>query len=93
MKAGASNYLEFKYVEASYIWSGRQGLMLVPDSRASIFQDRTLSLVEKRHLMRFFKLVQNHDGAGELSSEVLVTPFVDFLDQQRLPSSIKSYSL
>lgn len=93
MKAGASNYLEFKSVEASYIWSGRQGLMPVPDSRASIFQDRTLSLVEKRHLMRFFKLVQNHGGAGELSAEVLETPFVDFLDQQRLPSSIKSIIL
>lgn len=93
IKAGASNYLEFKCVEATYIWSGGQGLMPVPDSRASIFQDRTLSLVEKRHLMRFFKLVQNHGSAGELSSEVLESRFVDFLDQQRLPSSIKSIIL
>lgn len=93
MKAGASNYVEFRSVEASYIWSGGQGLMPVPDSRASIFQDRTLSLVEKRHLMRFFKLVQNYGDAEELNSEVLESRFVDFLDQQRLPSSIKSIIL
>eukprot|EP01018_Ginkgo_biloba_P039076 Gb_39257 [translate_table: standard] len=99
LKAGASNYLEFKCVEGSYIWSGLEpGLSPVPDSRASIFQDRTLSLAEKRHLMRFFKLVQNHAEAGqgeraELTAEVLESRFVDFLDQQRLPSSIKSIIL
>lgn len=91
LKSGGSKYLEFKSVEGSYIWSGLgQGLTPVPDSRASIFQDRTLSLVEKKHLMRFFQLIQNQE---KLSQEDLESSFVHFLDQQRLPSSIKSMIL
>ncbi|GLJ09528.1 hypothetical protein SUGI_0111160 [Cryptomeria japonica] len=91
LKSGGSKYMEFKSVEGSYIWSGLgQGLTPVPDSRASIFQDRTLSLVEKKHLMRFFKLIQNQE---KLSLEDLESSFVHFLDQQRLPSSIKSMIL
>ncbi|KAH9306363.1 hypothetical protein KI387_010767, partial [Taxus chinensis] len=91
LRSGANNYMEFKSVEGSYIWSGSgQGLTPVPDSRASIFQDRTLSLAEKRHLMRFFKLMQNKE---ELLKEDLESRFVDFLDKQRLPSSIKSMIL
>jgi hypothetical protein len=32
----------------------------VPDSRAAIFKDKSLTLMEKNQLMRFFKLVQGH---------------------------------
>lgn len=56
--SGASKYLEFKALEALLTWTThRQGLQAVPGSRSDIFQDRSLSLVEKRHLMRFLKLV------------------------------------
>lgn len=68
----------------------RQGLMPVPDSRASFFHNRTLSLVEQRHLLRFFKLMQNYGDAEELILKVMENRFVDFLDQQRMPSYIKS---
>ncbi|KAJ4844533.1 hypothetical protein Tsubulata_027945 [Turnera subulata] len=60
LKSGASQYLEFKSVEASFVGDGDGNLWSVPDSRAAIFKDKSLSLREKNQLMRFFKLVQRH---------------------------------
>eukprot|EP00252_Welwitschia_mirabilis_P023138 TRINITY_DN6473_c0_g1_i1.p1 TRINITY_DN6473_c0_g1~~TRINITY_DN6473_c0_g1_i1.p1 ORF type:complete len:560 (-),score=86.61 TRINITY_DN6473_c0_g1_i1:557-2236(-) len=95
LRSGGHNHVEFKSIERSYVWFDGKGLVPVPDSRASIFQDRTLSLVEKRHLMKFFKLVQSHGSGGsvEISLDDLESPFFKFLDRQQLPSFIKSIIL
>ncbi|KAG6775071.1 hypothetical protein POTOM_018497 [Populus tomentosa] len=60
LKSGASNYVEFKSIDASFIGDGNGKLWNVPDSRAAIFKDKSLTLMEKNQLMRFFKLVQGH---------------------------------
>ncbi|CAN0891519.1 Rab escort protein 1 [Linum grandiflorum] len=60
LKSEASQYMEFKSIDASFIGDGNGGLSSVPDSRASIFKDKSLSLSQKNQLMRFFKLVQGH---------------------------------
>ncbi|KAF8411066.1 hypothetical protein HHK36_003605 [Tetracentron sinense] len=102
LKSGASHHIEFKSVDASFVYSGDGRLSSVPDSRASIFKDRSLGLTEKNQLMRFFKLVQEHIGSaasfgdekeknGRISEEDLESPFVEFLKKQRLPQKIKSY--
>ncbi|KAJ7546726.1 hypothetical protein O6H91_08G051600 [Diphasiastrum complanatum] len=95
LRSKTNNYLEFKSIEATYIWSGG-GLVAVPSSRADVFKDRSLNLREKRLLMRFFKLVSDFaasssDGSNfELSAIELESPFVDFLRQQELPASIQA---
>jgi RAB protein geranylgeranyltransferase component A len=98
LRSGASQYMEFKSIEASFVYdeSGRR-LVSVPDSRAAIFKDKSLGLTEKNQLMRFFKLVQQHlagDDSGaetsRISEEDLESPFVDFLKKMRLPPKIKS---
>ncbi|XP_058110253.1 rab escort protein 1 [Magnolia sinica] len=108
LRSGASNHLEFKSVDASFLY--REGhLSPVPDSREGIFQDRTLGLTEKSQLMRFFKLVREHfalDGSSgstgggsvdeerkRIPEEDLESPFVDFLQKQRLPPKIKAMIL
>lgn len=65
----------------------------VPASRADIFRDKTLSLSDKRFLMRFFKLVTDYteNGDGELAAEDLDRPFVELLRRQQLPISIQEY--
>lgn len=73
----------------------------MPDSRSAIFKDKSLSLLEKNQLMRFFKLVQRHLGASDgndegresskISEEDLESPFVEFLKKMRLPPKIKLY--
>lgn len=100
LKSGVGSYLNFKAVDGNFIWDETSGgLCNVPDSRAAIFKDKSLSLKEKNQLMRFFKLVQQHlaasDGedseSSKISEEDLESPFVDFL-RTRLPPKMKSYT-
>lgn len=104
LKSGASQYVEFKSVDATFIADGAGGLGSVPDSRAAIFKDKSLSLLEKNQLMRFFKLVQGHlsekqddvegnEIGAKISQEEMETPFVEFLTKMKLPPKIKSYTL
>ncbi|KAJ4954284.1 hypothetical protein NE237_011067 [Protea cynaroides] len=106
LKSGASHCLEFKSIDATFIYGidGHGRLLSVPDTRAAIFKDRSLGLAEKNQLMRFFKLVQEHFGSegaggdrqeesGRISDEDLESPFVEFLKKQRLPPKIKSIIL
>lgn len=69
-------------------------MAIVPASRADIFRDRSLSLPDKRFLMRFFKLVtdytESQDGmVAGLTAEDLESPFIELLKKQQLPSSIQ----
>ncbi|KAM3733801.1 hypothetical protein ACB098_11G165300 [Castanea mollissima] len=105
LKSGTSQYVEFKGVDASFVYNENGRLTSVPDSRAAIFKDKSLGLTEKNQLMRFFKLVQQHledDGeeGGEnesrnsrISEQDLESPFVEFLNKMRLPPKIKSIIL
>ncbi|XP_004289043.1 PREDICTED: rab proteins geranylgeranyltransferase component A 2 [Fragaria vesca subsp. vesca] len=104
LKSGLGLYLDFKAVDGNIIWDeSNGGLCNVPDSRAAIFKDKSLSLKEKNQLMRFFKLVQQHlaasdgedDESSRISEEDLESPFVDFLNTRLLPNikSIILYSI
>lgn len=64
IKSAASQYVEFKSVDASFVGDESGKLWNVPDSRAAIFKDKSLSLMEKNRLMRFFKLVQGQLAAS-----------------------------
>ncbi|XP_050228916.1 rab escort protein 1 isoform X2 [Mercurialis annua] len=109
IKSGASQYVEFKSVDGSFVGDGNGKLYSVPDSRAAIFQDKSLSLMEKNRLMRFFKLVESHiaasgydeneqgddeeEGGARISEEDMESPFVEFLNKMNLSSKIKSIIL
>ncbi|XVF56454.1 hypothetical protein PTKIN_Ptkin06aG0121900 [Pterospermum kingtungense] len=96
LKSGASQYLEFKSIDATFLGDDKGNLLTVPDSRAAIFKDKSLGLMEKNQLMRFFKLVQGHLAGEEgvkISEEDLHSPFVDFLNKMGLPPKIKSFIL
>ncbi|KAE8685955.1 myb family transcription factor family protein [Hibiscus syriacus] len=93
---GANQYMEFKSIDATFVGDNKGNLLNVPDSRASIFKDKSLGLMEKNLLMRFFKLVQGHLAGEEdlkISDEDLLSPFVDFLNKMGLPHKIKSFIL
>ncbi|XP_062097048.1 rab escort protein 1 [Humulus lupulus] len=101
LKSGTNQYVEFKSIDSSFVCDDNGKLWSVPDSRAAIFKDKTLSLTEKNQLMRFFKLVQQHLEASEeegsqnsrISTKDLESPFVEFLMKLRLPPKIKSVIL
>ncbi|GAY59394.1 hypothetical protein CUMW_194200 [Citrus unshiu] len=100
LKSGASHYLEFKSIDATFMLDTDAKLCSVPDSRAAIFKDKSLGLMEKNQLMRFFKLVQGHLSLDEseennvrISEEDLDSPFADFLTKMKLSHKIKSIVL
>ncbi|EOA30250.1 hypothetical protein CARUB_v10013372mg [Capsella rubella] len=97
LKSGANNYVEFKSIDASFVGDSSGELRSVPDSRAAIFKSKSLTLLEKNLLMKFFKLVQSHlasdDTTVKISEEDMESPFVDFLAKMRLPPKIKSIIL
>lgn len=93
LRSGCTSYLEFKGVESTYIWTGNS-LAPVPSSQAEVFRDRSLSLVEKRLLMRFLKVVTDQSsGSHRLSEEDLDRPFVDLLREHQLPDSVRTIIL
>ncbi|KAI3963562.1 hypothetical protein MKW92_012428 [Papaver armeniacum] len=104
LKSGGKHHVEFKSIDGSFIYGANGELSAVPDSRSAIFKDRSLGLTEKNQLMRFFKLVQAHiegstehaegsDESRRIKDEDLESPFIEFLNKQRLPTKIKSMIL
>ncbi|KFK38115.1 hypothetical protein AALP_AA3G071400 [Arabis alpina] len=102
LKSGSNNYVEFKSVDSSFVGDSCGELRNVPDSRGAIFKDKSLTLLEKNQLMKFFKLVQQHlastsettdEATVRISEKDMETPFVEFLTKMRLPPKIKSIIL
>ncbi|KAL9356810.1 hypothetical protein Peur_050063 [Populus x canadensis] len=52
LKSEASQYVEFNSVDASFIGDGNGKLWNVPDSRAAMIKDKSLTLMGKNQLMR-----------------------------------------
>ncbi|KAJ0244399.1 Rab escort protein 1 [Hirschfeldia incana] len=98
LKSGSNNYVEFKSVDASFVGDSSGEVRSVPDSRAAIFKDKSLALLEKSQLMKFFKLVQAHlaehdEATVKIREEDMESPFVEFLSKMCLPPKIKSIIL
>jgi RAB protein geranylgeranyltransferase component A len=77
VRSGAHRYVEFKALDATRVFwpsgEGRGGdaafqegsLDLVPSTRAEVFRDKTMSLAEKRNLMRVLKsTAARAEGSG-----------------------------
>ncbi|KAI3912456.1 hypothetical protein MKW92_012192 [Papaver armeniacum] len=94
LNSGGKHHIEFKGIDGSFIYGANGELSAVPDSRSAIFKDRSLGLTEKNELMRFFKLhAEDSDESRRIRDEDLESPFIEFLNKQRLPSKRKSMIL
>ncbi|ERN11429.1 hypothetical protein AMTRI_Chr03g43570 [Amborella trichopoda] len=88
LRSGANNYLEFKGMEATFIWY-EDGLFMVPESRNAVFRDQKLGFLEKRHLTGFFKLIRE----GGFDEREMEGSFVEFLEKKGISPLIKSIIL
>lgn len=92
VRSGVNRYLEFKAVDACYMWANdsltrvsfdrfanclnkiivdASSIIQVPSSKSDMFRDESLSLLQKRALMKFFTTLNTDDGARELCGSSL----------------------
>lgn len=86
INCGVSLYLEFKPLEAGVVWDSA-GIRRVPCNKSEIFSDAVLTVVEKRHLMKFIEFCSKLIEAGTFDFEV---SFKSVMDEKRLPSHLQN---
>ncbi len=55
VRTKVGHYIDFRPIEATFVAFEKDGLRKVPCSRADVFQNRYITMLEKRLLMRFIK--------------------------------------
>lgn len=86
INCGVSLYLEFKPLEAGVVWDS-SGIRRVPCNKSEIFADETLTVVEKRHLMKFIEFCSKLIESGNFDFE---TKFKNAMDEKKLPLHLQN---
>lgn len=93
IKSGVSRYLEFKTIENIYL-NIENKLENVPVSKAEIFNSKSISLVEKRYLMKFItEIIENNESEQNLIENFEDKPLIEFLIHKQLSSKLQSFIL
>ncbi|RKP06942.1 GDP dissociation inhibitor-domain-containing protein [Thamnocephalis sphaerospora] len=74
-------YLEFRLLEAVYLLSDDQ-LERVPSSKEAVFSSKTLTLVEKRKLMKFLMFAGAYTGDETALDGFAERPYADYLAER-----------
>ncbi|KAJ3888531.1 FAD/NAD-P-binding domain-containing protein [Lentinula edodes] len=80
--SGVSRYGGFRLVEQIAVYSSDHKVKTVPGSKEDIFKDKTISLLDKRRLMRFLVFAsgdEEFEGRVELEGTNINMPFLEFL--------------
>ncbi|KAI6648838.1 Rab proteins geranylgeranyltransferase component A 1-like isoform X2 [Oopsacas minuta] len=89
VKSSVTKYLEFKAVN-KIITVLDGNLTLVPASRADVFTSKTVSVLEKRLLMRFVTFVMDLDEHTEEVEKYNARPFSEFMEHMRLNAKLRA---
>lgn len=92
-RTNAAHYIDFRALDALYLEFGSPSrLQKVPSSRAQVFQNRFLSMPEKRLLMRFVKLCQQYDISDEQPSDThQARSFCDLMQRAALSDKLRMF--
>ncbi|XP_042231029.1 rab proteins geranylgeranyltransferase component A-like [Homarus americanus] len=95
ISSNVARYAEFKCITRVLTWlvnGGDEGsLLVVPCSRSDVFTTSSVSLVEKRLLMKFLEFCHSYDQQPEQLEEYADKPFVDFLKSRKLTDNITHF--
>ncbi|KAI9304014.1 GDP dissociation inhibitor-domain-containing protein [Cunninghamella echinulata] len=70
IKSGVGRYMEFKSVDDMFIFDvDTQKLEKVPGSKEDIFVNKSISLIDKRKLMKFLTFTMNEEKDADIISE------------------------
>ena len=86
-EANVGRYIDFKLLEATYVYLPTlERFEKVPATKEDVFQNKSLSLIEKRKVMKCLTMIQTMDEEQLSMSLHQETPFADFL-QKWLPDA------
>ncbi|XP_071544535.1 rab proteins geranylgeranyltransferase component A 2-like isoform X1 [Panulirus ornatus] len=92
ISSNVARYAEFKCITRVLTWrpsNKKEGeLLVVPCSRSDVFTTSSVSLVEKRLLMKFLEFCHSYDDNPEQLQEYADKSFVDFLRSRKLTDNL-----
>ncbi|CAG8459115.1 5254_t:CDS:10 [Funneliformis mosseae] len=82
ISSGVGRYLEFKALDRTYIYSDQDKYDKVPCSKEDVFTSQTVSLVDKRKLMRFLTFALDYTKSPEKFEGYEETSYDIFLKEK-----------
>jgi Rab proteins geranylgeranyltransferase component A len=89
VNCGVSLYLEFKPLEAGLLLE-KNGIRRVPCNKSEIFADTSLTVLEKRLLMKFIEYCTKSVETGDYEVE---KSFREVMDEKKLPINLQNILL
>ncbi|KAI8907659.1 GDP dissociation inhibitor [Powellomyces hirtus] len=91
-KSGVGRYLEFKALDQIYLfWEGK--VEQAPGSKEDVFGNQTVSLVDKRRLMKFLTFAMDYEENEGLFDAFKGKPYQSFLQDQKLSPRLIGFIL
>ncbi|KAK8731812.1 hypothetical protein OTU49_007276 [Cherax quadricarinatus] len=92
ISSNVARYAEFKCITRVLTWvasrEGEGNLLVVPCTRSDVFTADTISLIEKRLLMKFLEFCHSYEENPEQLEEYADKLFVDFLKSRKLTDNL-----
>ncbi|GES89562.1 rab proteins geranylgeranyltransferase component A 1 [Rhizophagus clarus] len=82
ISSGVGRYLEFKALDKTYIYSDQDNFDKVPCSKEDVFTSQTVTLTDKRKLMRFLTFALDFDNSPETFEGYEEKPYDIFLREK-----------
>ncbi|KAI9471023.1 MAG: GDP dissociation inhibitor [Benjaminiella poitrasii] len=83
IRSGVGRYLEFKNVDDIFMFdSSKNSFEKVPSSREDVFTDKSVSLIEKRKLMKFLTFAMEFDESDPLFEDTESLNYGQFLKER-----------
>ncbi|KAJ3163565.1 hypothetical protein HDU86_000146 [Geranomyces michiganensis] len=90
--SGVGRYLEFRPLDGIHLlWEGRAEQ--VPGSKEDVFGNKSVSLVDKRRLMKFLTFALSFEESPEVFEEYKSKPYAEFLAAQKLSPRLIAFIL
>ncbi len=81
IRSGVGRYLEFKSVDDIYILD-QGSLEKVPSSKEDVFTNKSVSLIEKRKLMKFLTFAMDYEETNPIFENTTDMTYIKFLEEK-----------
>lgn len=81
IRSGVGRYLEFKSVDDIYILN-QGSLEKVPSSKEDVFTNKSVSLIEKRKLMKFLTFAMDYEETNPIFENTDNMTYIKFLEEK-----------